>query len=171
MNPRPTFRLASLLIGVAALSGCASAPRIETQAPPALPAGVTAYRLVAAETPTEAERAVSRAVRQALAARGWHEADVSPRWRVETAYAVRPQKTGLFTDDDARQGGWTEAPRLPQWWRQGRHIHSLTVILTGPGDEPGAYRASAAATLTRRQGETAPDLLAEAAVAQLGAGG
>lgn len=171
MNPHSILRLAPVLIGTAVVAGCASTPRIETQAPTALPAGVTAYRFVEAETPTEADRAVSQAVRQALAARGWQEADGKAGWRVETAYAVRPQKTGLFTDIDARQGEWTEAPRLPQWWRLGRQTYRLTVILTGPGEEAGAYRASAVATLSRRQAETAPDRLAEAAVAQLGTGG
>ncbi|HBV11923.1 MAG TPA: hypothetical protein DEB60_02190, partial [Brevundimonas sp.] len=80
----------------------------------------------------------------------------------------RPQKTGVFTDVDARDGEWTEAPHLPQWWSRNRQIHSLSVILTGPGDEAGAYRASAIAVLGRRQAGDAASLLAEAAVAKLG---
>jgi hypothetical protein len=48
-------------------------------------------------------------------------------------------------------------------------MHSLTVILTGPGDKAGVYRASAVAVLGRRQAENAPGLLAEAAVETLGA--
>lgn len=165
------YRLAPVLIGAAVLAGCASTPRIEAQLSAAVPATPTAYRLLEAEAPTEADRAAAQAVRQALAARGWREVEDKAVWRVEAAYAVRPQKTGVFTDVDARQGEWTEAPRLPQWWSQGRRTYSLTMILTGPGNEPGAYRASAAAVLGRRQAEAAPALLAEAAVAQLGAGG
>lgn len=164
-------RLAFLLAVAAVLAGCASAPRVETQRSAAVPASVTAYRLVEVEAPTQDDRAAAQAVRQALAARGWREAADAAGWRVETAYAVRPQKTGVFTDVDARQGEWTDAPRLPQWWSQGRRTHSLTVILTGPGDEAGTYRASAVAVLGRRQADRAPGLLAEAAVAQLGADG
>jgi hypothetical protein len=163
-------RLAPLLVGAALVTGCASTPRIEAQLSAAVPATVTAYRLVEAETPTEADRATARAVRQALETRGWREVSDGTAWRVEAAYAVRPQKTGAFTDIDARQGEWTDAPRLPQWWSQGRRVHSLTLILTGPGDELGAYHASAAAVLKRRQAETAPERLAEAAVAQLAPG-
>ena len=162
-------RLALPLVSAAVLAGCVSAPRVETQLSAAVPANVTAYRLMEAEAPSEADRAAAEAVRQALSVRGWREVDDKAAWRVETAYAVRPQKTGVFTDVDARQGEWTDAPRLPQWWSQGRQTHSLTVILTGPGNEAGAYRASAVAILGRRQAETAPGLLAEAAVAQLDA--
>jgi len=127
-------RLALPLVSAAVLAGCASAPRVETQLSAAVPANVTAYRLLEAEAPSEADRAAAEAVRQALSARGWREVDDKAAWRVETAYAVRPQKTG-----------------------------------TGPGNEAGAYRASAMAILGRRQAETAPGLLAEAAVAQLDA--
>lgn len=135
----------------------------------ALPAKTTDYRLVEVEAPTQADRAIAEAVRGALAKRGWVEADDKTGWRVEAAYAVRPQKTGAFTDVDARQGEWTDAPHLPQWWSQGRQTHALTIILTGPGAEAGAYRASAVAVLGQRQAENAPTLLAEAAVAQLDA--
>ncbi len=140
-------RLALPLVSAAVLAGCVSAPRVETQLSAAVPANVTAYRLLEAEAPSEADRAAAEAVRQALSARGWREVDDKAAWRIETAYAVRPQKTGVFTDVDARQGEWTDAPRLPQWWSQGRQTHSLTVILTGPGNEAGAYRASAVAIL------------------------
>ena len=160
-------RLVLPLVSAAVLASCASAPRVETQLSAAVPANVTAYRLLEAETPSEADRTAAEAVRQALAARGWREVDDKAAWRVETAYAVRPQQTGVFTDVDARQGAWTDAPRSPRWWSQGRQAYSLTVILTGPGDEAGAYRASAVAILGRRQAESAPGLLAEAAVAQL----
>ena len=132
-------RLALPLVSAAVLAGCASAPRVETQLSAAVPANVTAYRLLEAEAPSEADRAAAEAVRQALSARGWREGDDKAAWRVETAYAVRPQKTGAFTDVDARQGEWTDAPRLPQWWSQGRQTHSLTVILTGPGNEAVSY--------------------------------
>lgn len=162
-------RLALPLVSAAVLAGCASAPLVETQVSAAVPANVTAYRLLETEEPTEADHAAAEAVRQALAARGWREVDDKAAWRVETAYAVRPQKTGVFTDEDARRGEWTDAPRLPQWWSQSRQMHSLTVILTGPGDEAGVYRASAVAVLGRRQAENAPGLLAEAAVETLGA--
>lgn len=161
-------RLALPLITVAVLAGCASPPRVETRLSAAVPDAVTAYRLLEGEAPTETDRAAAEAVRQALAARGWREVDDKTAWRVETAYAVRPQKTGVFTDVDARDGEWTEAPRLPQWWSRNRQIHSLSVILTGPGDEAGAYRASAVAVLGRRQAGDAASLLAEAAVAKLG---
>ena len=160
-------RVALSLISAAVLAGCASAPRVETRLSAAVPVAVTAYRLFEGEAPTAADRAASDAVRQALAARGWREVDDKTAWRVETAYAVRPQKTGVFTDVDARGGEWTEAPHLPQWWSRNRQIHSLSVILTGPGDEAGAYRASAVAVLGRRQADDAANLLAEAAVAQL----
>ena len=121
-------RLALPLVSAAVLAGCASAPRVETQLSAAVPANVTAYRLLEAETPSEADRTAAEAVRQALAARGWREVDDKAAWRVETAYAVRPQKTGVFTDVDARQGEWTDAPRLPQWWSQGRQSHMHEVL-------------------------------------------
>ncbi|MEN5146133.1 hypothetical protein [Brevundimonas diminuta] len=133
----------------------------------AVPDGVTTYHLVQVETPTAPDLATVEAVRQALTARGWIETDSKAAWRVETAYAVRPQKTGAFTDADARQGEWTEAPRLPQWWSRGRDLHRLTVILTGPGDQTNVYRASASAVLTRRQAGSGPSLLAEAATGSL----
>ncbi|WP_427791777.1 hypothetical protein [Brevundimonas diminuta] len=128
---------------------------------------MTLYHLAPAEGASESDLAAAQAVRQALAARGWREADSGAAWRVETAYAVRPQKTGVFTDADARQGEWTEAPRLPQWWSRGRDLHRLSVILTGPGDQTNVYRASASALLTRRQADSAQSLLAEAATASL----
>ncbi len=161
------FRWPLYLIGVSVLAGCASAPVVETRLSSAVPDGVTAYYLVQAEAPTASDLAAAKAVRQALGASGWRETDSKAAWRVETAYAVRPQKTGVFTDADARQGEWTEEPRLPQWWSRSRDLHRLTVILTGPGDQPGAYRASAAVVLGRGQADRAPGLLAEAAATKL----
>src|SRR5690606_30327482 len=144
-------RLALPLVSAAVLAGCASAPLVETQVSAAVPANVTAYRLLETEGPTEADRAAAEAVRRALTARGWREVDDKAAWRVETAYAVRPQKPGVFTDDDARDGEWTEAPRLPQFWSRRRQVHTLSLILTGPGDAPGAYRVSATSVLGRGQ--------------------
>lgn len=162
-----SFRWPLPLIGASVLAGCASAPLVETHLSSAVPDGVTAYYLLQSETPTASELAASDAVRQALAARGWRETDSKAAWRVETAYAVRPQKTGVFTDTDARHGEWTEAPRVPQWWSRGRDLHSLSVILTGPGDQAGAYNASADVVLGRGQAGRAPALLAEAAATKL----
>lgn len=162
-------RLVLPLISVAVLAGCASPPRIETRLSAAVPDAVTAYRLFEGEAPTGTDRAAADAVRQALAARGWREVDEKAAWRVETAYAVRPQKTGVFTDVDARDGEWTEAPRLPHFWSRRRQVHTLSVILTGPGDEAGAYRVSATSVLGPGQADAAPGLLADAAVSQLGA--
>lgn len=162
-----SFRWPLPLIGASVLAGCASAPLVETHLSSTVPDAVTAYHLAHAETPTASDLAAAAAVRQALSARGWRETDSKAAWRVETAYAVRPQKTGVFTDTDARQGEWTEAPRLPQWWSRGRDLHSLTVILTGPGDEAAAYRASASVVLGRGQADRAPGLLAEAAATKL----
>lgn len=162
-----SFRWPLPLIGASVLAGCASAPLVETHLSSTVPDAVTAYHLAHAETPTASDLAAAAAVRQALSARGWRETDSKAAWRVETAYAVRPEKTGVFTDTDARQGEWTEAPRVPQWWNRRRDLHSLTVILTGPGDEAAAYRASAAVVLGRGQADRAPGLLAEAAVTKL----
>ena len=78
-------RLALPLISAAVLAGCASAPRIETQVSAAVPANVTAYRLLEPETPNEADRVVVQAVRQALAERGWRETSDKDGWRVEAA--------------------------------------------------------------------------------------
>lgn len=130
-------RLALPVISAALLAGCASPPRVETVRSAAVPDAVTAYRLFEGEAPTQTDRAAAAAVRQALAARGWREVDDKTAWRVETAYAVRPQKTGVFTDVDARDGEWTEAPRLPQFWSRRRQVHTLSLMLTGPGDAPG----------------------------------
>ena len=166
MNIRPVI----LAMSAALVASCASTPRIDAALSAPLSASTTAYRLLEPETPNEADRVVVQAVRQALAERGWRETSDKDGWRVEAAYAVRPQKTGVFTDGDARDGAWTEAPRLPQWWSQGRSIHSLTVILTGPGNAPGAHRASAVAVMGRRQAASAPQTLAQAAAAQLPSG-
>jgi len=162
-------RLALPLISAALLAGCATPPRVETVRSAAVPDAVTAYRLFEGEASTETDRAAAAAVRQALAARGWREVDDKTAWRVETAYAVRPQKTGVFTDVDARDGEWTEAPRLPQFWSRRRQVHTLSLILTGPGDAPGAYRVSATSVLGRGEADEAPGRLADAAVSQLGA--
>lgn len=167
MNIRPVI----LLGGAAVLASCAATPRIDAALSTPLSASTTAYRLLEPETPSEADRIAAQAVRQALAARGWRETQGKDGWRVEAAYAVRSQTTGVFTDADARDGAWTQEPRRPQWWSQGRAVHSLTLILTGPENEPGAHFASAVAVMGRRQGATAPQALAQAAASQLPVGG
>ena len=146
----------------ALLSGCATGPRIQVAGPSAFLAGAATYRLADAEATPAVE-----AVKRRLAARGWRETQTAPDWIIDVAYGVRPQKTGAFTDDAAREGEWTTPPVLPQWWANGRKLHVLTVTLNQAGTTPGVHSASARTTVGDRKAPAALDALAEAVVAEL----
>lgn len=150
-----------------ALSACASGPDIVTTAPAAFPAAATTYRLIESEPASATDQALLAAVRDQLTAKGWRETRDGPAWRIEAAYAVRPQATGAYSDASARDGDWLDAPIVPQWWGRKRLAHSLTLTLHGPEAAPGAYQASAATTVAPRQADAALPALAAAAVSEL----
>lgn len=154
-------------VSVVSLSACASAPKVVASPPAALPGSALTYRLTASEPLSGSDQAVLAAVREQLAARGWRETREAPVWRIETAYAVRPQKTGTYSDASAHAGDWLDAPVIPQWWGLKRMTHSLTLTLHGPEAEPGTYQAGAVTTVGPRRADEALGLLAAAAVAEL----
>ena len=158
--------LISSIVAVA-LAACASGPDVATTPPAALPAAATTYRLIEPEPASATDQAVLAAVRDQLAAKGWRETPEGPAWRVEAAYAVRPQTTGAYSDASARDGDWLDAPIVPQWWGRRRLTHSLTLTLHGPEAAPGVYQASAAMTVGPRQADGALPALAAAAVSEL----
>lgn len=162
-------RLFLILSAVAAvsLSACASGPKVVTTPPAVLPSTAPTYRLIAPEPASAADQAVLAAVRGQLAAQGWRETREAPVWRIEAAYAVRPQTTGAYSDVSAREGDWLDAPVLPQWWGRKRLTHSLTLTLHGPEAAPGAYHAAAVTTVGARRADEALAALAAAAVAEL----
>jgi hypothetical protein len=149
------------------LAGCAWGPRVETTPPVTLPVTAGTYRLIGAESATAVDVAVASALRRQLQAKGWRETAEAPVWRVEAAYAARPQKIGSYSDVSARDEAWIAAPALPQWWVSKRRVHSLTVILTGPGDSPTTYQASAAVTAREQNPDATIEVLAEAVAAEL----
>lgn len=160
----------SLIVSASAaflLAGCAWGPRVEMTPAAALPASEATYRLIGVEPATAVDTAVASALRRQLQANGWHETGEASVWRVEAAYAVRPQKTGSYSDVSARDEAWIAAPALPQWWARKWRVHSLTVILTGPDNSPTTYQAGAAVTVRDRNPEATIDLLAEAIAAEL----
>lgn len=162
------FRSLLILSAVAvSLSACVSGPKVVTTPPAAFPAAATTYRLIEPEPASAADQAVLAAVRNELAAQGWRETREAPVWRIEAAYAVRPQKAGAYSDVSAREGDWLDAPVLPQWWARKRLTHALTLVLHGPEAAPRAYQASAATTVSARQADEAWAILAAAAVAEL----
>lgn len=154
-------------VAAVSLSACASAPKVVATPPTALPSTAPTYRLIAPDPVSAADQAVQTAVRAQLDAQGWREAREAPAWRIEAAYAVRPQKTGTYSDASAREGDWLDAPVVPQWWGAKRLTHSLTLTLHGPEAEPGTYQAGAVTTVGPRRTDEALDLLAAAAVAEL----
>lgn len=149
------------------LGACASGPDVVTTPPVALPAAAATYHLIEPEPASATDQAVLAAVRDQLAAKGWREAREGAAWRIEAAYAVRPQTTGAYSDASAREGDWLDAPVVPQWWGRKRLTHSLTLTLHGPEAAPGAYQTSAATTVGPRQADAALPVLAAAAVAEL----
>lgn len=163
-------RSSSVLIALAAavaLSGCAMGPRIAVTSPAAFLPGAATYRLAVVDAGAPDVSAATAAVRRQLQARGWREGDRSADWLIEVAYAVRPQRTGTFSDDAARQGEWTASPVLPQWWTTGRKTHVLSLTLNGPGAAPSVYEASAVTVVGDRRKDAALDALAGAVVAEL----
>ncbi|WP_312784277.1 DUF4136 domain-containing protein [Brevundimonas sp.] len=158
--------LISSIVAVS-LAACASGPDVVTTPPTALPAAATTYRLIEPEPASATDQAVLAAVRDQLAAKGWRETRDGPAWRIEAAYAVRPQTTGAYSDASAREGDWLDAPVVPQWWGRRRLTHSLTLTLHGPEAAPGDYQASAATTVGPRQTDGALPVLAAAAVSEL----
>ncbi|HEY1072201.1 hypothetical protein [Brevundimonas sp.] len=161
-----SFLILSAVVAVS-LSACASGPKVVTMPPAALPAAAATYRLIEPEPASAADQAVLAAVRGQLAAQGWLETPEAPAWRIEVAYAVRPQTTGAYSDASARQGDWLDAPVMPQWWGRKRLTHSLTLTLHGPGAASDDYHAGAATTLGARRADEALAALAAAAVAEL----
>ncbi|MFK0298563.1 hypothetical protein ACIQTU_05005 [Brevundimonas sp. NPDC090276] len=155
------------LVSAVVLSGCATGPRIEVTAPAAFQPGAATYRLAVADAGAADVGPATAAVRRQLQARGWREGDKTSDWLIEVAYAVRPQRTGTFTDDAARKGEWTASPVLPQWWSTGRKTHVLSLTLNGPGAAPTVYEARAATVVGDRKKDAALDALAEAVVAEL----
>lgn len=156
-----------LSVVAASLSACVSGPKVVTTSPAAFPAAAATYRLIEPEPASAADQALLAAVRDQLTAKGWRETRDAPVWRIEAAYAVRPQTTGAYSDASAREGDWLDAPVVPQWWGRKRQTHSLTLTLHGPAGAPGAYQAGAAATVGPRRSDDALALLAAAAVAEL----
>lgn len=154
-------------VAAVSLSACVSGPQVVTTPPAALPTAATTYRLIEPEAASAADQPVLAAVRAQLAAQGWRETSAAPVWRIEAAYAVRPQKTGAYSDVSAREGDWLDAPVVPQWWGRKRLTHSLTLTLHGPEAAPDAYNASAAMTVGPRQADEALAVLAAAVVAEL----
>ncbi|WEK58480.1 MAG: DUF4136 domain-containing protein [Candidatus Brevundimonas phytovorans] len=162
-------RSSSLLIALAAaaLSGCAAGPRIDVTPPAAFQPGAATYRLAVPDAGAPDVTAATAAVRRQLQARGWREGDKSADWLIEIAYGVRPQRTGAFTDDAARQGEWTASPVLPQWWAANRKTHVLSLTLNGPGAAPTVYEASTRTVVGDRKQDAALEALAAAVVAEL----
>ena len=152
------------------LAGCAWGPRVDITSPAPLPTSATTYRLVEADPATGVDGAVAAAVRRQLQARGWRETREAPAWRMEAVYAVRPQKTGSYSDISAGEQAWVVEPRLPQWWGRGRQVHSLTLILIGPGDSTTVYQSAAVATARPRDPDAMIERLAEAAAGALAPG-
>lgn len=148
------------------LTGCAWGPGVETT-PAALPPSAPTYRLIEAEPTNALTLAAEGAVRRHMEARGWREVRDAPAWRVEVAYSARPQKVGSYSDASARESEWLAGPNVPQWWGRKRMVHSLTVILNGPGDSPTAYRATAAVKMRDRAPEATIDRLAQAVATDL----
>lgn len=162
--------LRSLLILSAvavSLSACVSGPKVVTMPPAAFPGAATTYRLIEPEPASATDQAVLAAVRNELTAQGWRETREGPVWRIEAAYAVRPQTTGAYSDTSAREGDWLDAPVVPQWWGRKRLTHRLTLTLHGPEAAPGVYQTSAATTVGPRQADGALPVLAAAAVSEL----
>ena len=160
----------SLIVSVSAaffLAGCALGAGIETTSPAALPASAATYRLIGAEPTTAVDAAVASALRRQMGANGWRETAEDPVWQVEAAYAVRPQRTGSYSDVSARDEAWVATPALPQWWARKRQVHSLIVILTGPDASPARHQASATVTVRDRDLDATLDLLAAAVAAEL----
>lgn len=157
-----------ILLAVAvSLSACASGPDVITTPPVALPVATTTYRLIEPEPASAADQALLAAVREQLTAKGWRETREAPAWRIEAAYAVRPQTTGAYSDASARDGDWLDAPIVPQWWGRRRLTHSLSLTLHGPEAAPGAYQMSATTAVGPRHSNEALALLAAAVVAEL----
>ncbi|MGH7020369.1 MAG: hypothetical protein ACREEY_10830 [Brevundimonas sp.] len=157
-----TSVLPAALAAVVLLSGCATGPRVEAVGPGVFSPGAGTYRLA---DPVEGE--VVSAVKRQLAARGWRESATAPDWIIDVAYGVRPQKTGAYTDEAAREGEWTTPPVLPQWWANGRKLHVLALTLNRGGAQPGLYEATARTAVSDRKAPAALDALAEAVVAEL----
>lgn len=156
-----TLLLPAALAAAALLSGCASGPRVEAVGPGVFSPGAATYRLA------DPESEAASAVKRQLAANGWRESATAPDWIIDVAYGVRPQKTGAFTDNAAREGEWTTPPVLPQWWTSGRKLHVLALTLNRGGTEPGLYEATARTAVGDRKAPAALDALAAAVVAEL----
>lgn len=160
MNARHLIlALASSLL----VAGCVSTPRIAVTGPSAFAAGTATYRLADGE----ADEPAADAVRRALSARGWRETADRPAWQIEASYAVRPQKTGVYTDEGARQGEWTTAPVTPQWWSAGRKAHVLILTLNSLGEAQNLRRVEARAVVADRKAEATLEALAQAVAAEL----
>lgn len=159
----------SLIVSASAaflLAGCALGPGVETTSSAAFPATAATYRLVGTESASAVDAAVASALRRQMGANGWRETGEDPVWQVEAAYAVRPQRTGNYSDVSAREEAWVAAPVLPQWWARKRQVHSLVVVLNGPDGGP-AHQASATVTVRDRDSDATLDLLAAAVAAEL----
>ena len=112
------------LIGMGlALTACASSPELTVERAPLQPTELKQVHLLT----EDADQAVLEAVRHALEGRG--AALTSAGWLVETAMSVRPVTVGGFSDEEARAGEWTEAPRRIGA-RRGKNLHTLTVVLS-----------------------------------------
>lgn len=106
-----------------ALTACASSPELTVEWAPLQPIELKQVQLLT----EDAEQEVVSAVRRALEGQGAELAEAS--WLVEAALAVRPVTVGGFSDEEARAGEWTEAPRK-SGARRGKNLHTLTVVLS-----------------------------------------
>lgn len=147
------------------LTACASAPEVKVPVLPLHSSQPVSFNVagMASTDETEADRAVERL----LEARGWRAGDGRSDWRVSTAYSVRPQTVGGFSDASASETAWVAEPVLPQSWDRKLLIHTLVVTLTTPEGDHGVYQATASLKTRDKRPEFVLGVLAEALVAAL----
>lgn len=109
-------------LGCLWLAGCAAGPELQVELAPVQATQVREFRFA-----PDGDAVLNDRIKTALVNKGGREAAES--WTLETALASRTAKMGAFSDNPARDGQWSETPRIAGA-RRGTTLHVLSVVLS-----------------------------------------
>ena len=153
-------RFWTVATAVAVLSGCASGPELLVEQAPAGPAQLQGLSLLTGASDEAALAAVSRTLSHD------HGVTTGEDWDLVVTLSRRPVVVGSFSDTDAREGAWTETPRIVGA-RRGPGLHVLSIVARrADGSDQRLVRVSARGPLEQTD-ERLLQVLAEAAASAL----
>lgn len=128
---------ALMVMALAGLAACNAGPELRIEHVPQASAVIGSVRFL----PETSDEIAAKAVSEVLVGR--YGIDAGSEWQGVVTLAVRPAEIGTASDVVAREGVWTETPRIVGA-RRGAALHVLTVALQRQdGSDPRVASVSA----------------------------